>query len=46
MITQGDDGSVVLALPGDPLHDVKDPCWPHRTRIVARDGGRFVSEKA
>ena len=46
VITQGDDGSVVLALPGDPLHDVKDPCWPHRTRIVARDGGRFVSEKA
>jgi hypothetical protein len=44
VITAGEDGALVLALPGDPLHDVKEACWPHRTRIVAKDGGRFVSE--
>ncbi len=40
-----EDGAMVLALPGDPLHDVKDAAWPNRTRIVMRDGGRFESAK-
>ena len=45
VITHDATGGMVLALPGDPLHEVKDACWPHRTRIVARDGVRFVSER-
>ena len=40
-----EDGQVVLALPGDPLHPEKQPVWPHRTRIVADGAGRFVSAK-
>ena len=27
-------GEIVLALPGDPLHDVAEAVWPHRTRVV------------
>ena len=45
LITHDADGALVLALPGDSLHDVKDACWPHRTRVVAKDGGRFVSAR-
>jgi len=40
------DGAMVLALPGDPLHDLSDPkdaCWPHRTRLLVLDGGKFRS---
>ena len=37
--------TVVLALPGDPLHPEKQPVWPHRTRVVAEGAGRFVSAK-
>lgn len=40
------DGAMVLALPGDVLHDVKDAAWPHRTRIVMADGKRFTSAVA
>ena len=39
------DGRMVLALPGDPLHTVAAPVWPHRTRIVTDDAGRFVSAR-
>ncbi len=46
LITTDDKGNALLALPGDPLHDVKDACWPHRTRIVIEDGGRFRSAVA
>jgi 8-oxo-dGTP pyrophosphatase MutT (NUDIX family) len=38
------DSGVVLALPGDPLHDVKERAFMRRTRIVQRDG-KFVSEE-
>jgi 8-oxo-dGTP pyrophosphatase MutT (NUDIX family) len=34
---------LVLALPGDPLHDVATPVWPHRTRVVLGAHGRFES---
>ena len=37
------DEGLVLALPGDPLHDVKDRAFPHRTRIVMNASGRFAS---
>lgn len=40
------DGNIVLALPGDALHDVKDAVWPHRTRIVSDDNKRFRSSIA
>lgn len=39
------DGRLVLALPGDPLHPVKTPVWPHRTRIVTDDDGHFASAR-
>jgi 8-oxo-dGTP pyrophosphatase MutT (NUDIX family) len=39
-------GALVLALPGDPLHDVDIAVWPHRTRIVQGDDRRFRSAKA
>jgi 8-oxo-dGTP pyrophosphatase MutT (NUDIX family) len=38
----GDDG-LVLALPGDPLHDERERVFPHRTRIVMNAAGRFES---
>jgi 8-oxo-dGTP pyrophosphatase MutT (NUDIX family) len=39
------DGDVVLALPGDPLFDdARPPLWPHRTRVVLKDG-RFRSAR-
>jgi 8-oxo-dGTP pyrophosphatase MutT (NUDIX family) len=38
-----EDGRRVLALPGDPRHEVDDPVWPGRTRIVVDDQGRFRS---
>jgi hypothetical protein len=41
-IVSGDDG-MVLALPGDPLHDEAERVFPHRTRIVMTDAGRFAS---
>ena len=44
LITE-ENGKVVLALPGDPLHAVKEAVWPHRTRVVAAEEGRFVSAK-
>jgi 8-oxo-dGTP pyrophosphatase MutT (NUDIX family) len=40
-----DDG-MVLALPGDPLHPVGEGLWPHRTRVVIGEGGRFWSGRA
>ena len=40
-----DDG-MVLALPGDPLHPVREGLWPTRTRIVIGEGGRFTSARA
>jgi 8-oxo-dGTP pyrophosphatase MutT (NUDIX family) len=40
------EGALVLALPGDPLHDVAEPVWPERTRIVQGDDRRFRSAKA
>ena len=39
------EGRLVLALPGDPLHPVATAVWPHRTRIVTDDAGRFVSAR-
>lgn len=38
-----EDGRLVLALPGDPRHEVSEPLWPARTRIVVDDQGRFRS---
>jgi 8-oxo-dGTP pyrophosphatase MutT (NUDIX family) len=38
-----DDAGLVLALPGDPLHPVKERVFPHRTRIVLGLSGRFAS---
>jgi 8-oxo-dGTP pyrophosphatase MutT (NUDIX family) len=38
-----DDGRSILALPGDPLHEVAQSLWPHRTRVVVDDQGRFRS---
>ncbi len=38
----GDDG-LVLALPGDPLHERSDLVSARRTRIVMDEHGRFVS---
>ncbi len=40
-----DDG-MVLALPGDPLHPVREGLWPTRTRIVIEGQGRFRSASA
>ncbi len=42
-IAGDDDGRLVLALPGDPLHEVDEPLWAHRTRVVVDDQGRFRS---
>lgn len=44
----GVDGvdSLVLALPGDPLHDVKERAFPDRTRVVMTADGRFASATA
>lgn len=42
-----EDGDLVLALPGDPLHDVREAVWPGvRTRIVRDADGRFMSGTA
>lgn len=41
-IITGDSG-LVLALPGDPLHDVVSPVSTRRTRIVYDENGRFAS---
>jgi 8-oxo-dGTP pyrophosphatase MutT (NUDIX family) len=38
----GLDG-LILALPGDELHDVPEPAFPVRTRIVMTENGRFAS---
>jgi len=38
-----EDGRLVLALPGDPRHEVDAPVWAHRTRVVVDDQGRFRS---
>ena len=43
VLMQGD--AVVLALPGDPDHDVREPRVPGRSRYVLR-GDRFVPEDA
>ncbi len=40
------DGRIVLALPGDALHEVKDAVWPHRTRMVIDAQQRFRSSLA
>lgn len=40
-LVTGDD--LVLALPGDVLHDVADPVFAHRTRVVMTANGRFAS---
>lgn len=42
VLHQGDDG-LVLALPGDPLHERATGVSPRRTRIVLDDNGRFCS---
>lgn len=34
---------LVLALPGDPLHDVRERAFEVRTRIVMQENGRFAS---
>lgn len=34
---------LVLALPGDPLHDVRERAFEVRTRIVMGDSGKFTS---
>ncbi len=41
-IVSGADG-LVLALPGDPLHAVRERVFPGRTRIVMNAAGRFES---
>jgi 8-oxo-dGTP pyrophosphatase MutT (NUDIX family) len=41
-----EDGRMVLSLPGDPRHEVDEPLWPHRTRVVVDDQGRFRSASA
>ena len=38
-----DDAGMVLALPGDPLHEVQAPAFPGRSRIIMGDAGRFIS---
>jgi 8-oxo-dGTP pyrophosphatase MutT (NUDIX family) len=40
------DEGLVLALPGDELHEVAEPAFPHRTRIVMLENGRFASASA
>jgi 8-oxo-dGTP pyrophosphatase MutT (NUDIX family) len=40
------DRGVVLALPGDPLHDEPAPVFQTRTRIVMDAAGRFSSARA
>jgi len=45
-ILSDEDGRMVLALPGDPRHEVDEPLWPHRTRVVLDDQGRFRSAVA
>jgi 8-oxo-dGTP pyrophosphatase MutT (NUDIX family) len=42
-IAGDEDGRLVLALPGDPLHEVDEPLWPRRTRVVLDDQGQFRS---
>src|SRR5690606_37706845 len=42
VLITGDDG-LVLALPGDPLHEVEAPASARRTRIVLDERGRFCS---
>ena len=42
-IAADEDGRLVLALPGDPRHEVELPLWPARTRVVVDDQGRFRS---
>jgi 8-oxo-dGTP pyrophosphatase MutT (NUDIX family) len=39
------DGTIALALPGDPAHDVREPRVPGKSRYVLR-GERFVAEDA
>ena len=41
LLVEGDE--MVLALPGDPLHDVKERAMRQRTRFVLGEGGRFRS---
>lgn len=41
-IVSTDDG-LVLALPGDPLHDVREPAFTHRSRFIMNESGRFAS---
>lgn len=41
-IVPTDDG-LVLALPGDPLHEEAQPAFAHRSRFVLAEGGRFAS---
>jgi 8-oxo-dGTP pyrophosphatase MutT (NUDIX family) len=45
MITpEGKDASgLVLALPGDPLHDVRERAFEVRTRVIMAETGRFSS---
>ena len=42
VLVNGDEG-LVLALPGDPLHERSTGASPRRTRIVLDEGGRFRS---
>jgi 8-oxo-dGTP pyrophosphatase MutT (NUDIX family) len=42
LISTGEDG-MVLALPGDELHEVSERAMAARTRIVMNDEGRFES---
>jgi 8-oxo-dGTP pyrophosphatase MutT (NUDIX family) len=45
VITQDDAGQMVLALPGDPLHPTTAPAFPHRTRIILDEQGKFASAR-
>jgi 8-oxo-dGTP pyrophosphatase MutT (NUDIX family) len=43
MVTPEGVAGLVLALPGDPLHDVRERAFEVRTRVVMADSGRFTS---
>lgn len=43
MVTPDGATGLVLALPGDPLHDVRERAFEVRTRVVMAETGRFTS---
>jgi len=44
VLTQDDDGQLVIAMPGDPLHGEPDRAFKSRTRVTMVAPGRFASQ--